>query len=81
MTTRTEDQGVSYSVVVNDDGQYSIWPTDAPVPAGWRETGVRGAKAECLARIKTAWTDMRPRSVRERLEPMREATAPPAECR
>ncbi len=52
-------------VVVNDEEQYSIWPLDRDLPPGWREIGVRGSKAECLAHIETAWTDMRPRSIRD----------------
>ncbi|KVE43167.1 MbtH family protein [Burkholderia sp. BDU5] len=59
---------VVYTVVVNDEAQYSIWPTFRAVPAGWRETGVRGAKADCLAHIETVWTDMRPASLRRHLD-------------
>ena len=53
-----------YNVVVNHEEQYSIWPADRAVPAGWREAGYRGPQAACLAHIKTVWTDMRPLSVR-----------------
>ena len=55
---------MTYNVVVNLEGQYSIWPIGREIPAGWRATGFSGPKAECLERIKTVWTDMRPRSVR-----------------
>ncbi|GAA1989507.1 MbtH family protein [Kitasatospora viridis] len=58
----------SYAVVVNDEEQYSIWPLDRDVPAGWREAGTRGTKEECLARIEEVWTDMRPLSLRRRME-------------
>ena len=54
-----------FAVVVNDEEQYSIWPSDQQPPAGWRRTGFTGAKDECLAHIDTVWTDMRPRSLRE----------------
>ena len=57
----------SYLVVVNDEEQYSIWPERRPLPAGWRSTGVTGSKADCLAHIEKVWTDMRPRSLRERM--------------
>jgi len=57
-----------YSVVVNDEEQYSIWPADRPNPLGWREVSQRGSKAECLAYIKDVWTDMRPLSLRKRME-------------
>lgn len=61
-----EDQTV-YVAVVNQEDQYSIWPAALPVPHGWRDTGVRGTKAACLQYIEETWTDMRPRSLRERL--------------
>lgn len=55
-----------YTVVVNHEEQYSIWPLDLAVPAGWREVGRTGPKTECLAYIEQVWTDMRPLSVRRR---------------
>jgi len=55
-------------VVVNEEEQYSIWPADRTIPAGWREAGKRGNKAECLAYIEEVWTDMRPASLRRALE-------------
>ncbi|MEV4490015.1 MbtH family NRPS accessory protein [Micromonospora coxensis] len=54
-------------VVVNDEEQYSIWPEDREVPAGWHPTGFRGTEQECLAHIDEVWTDMRPRSLRQAL--------------
>ncbi|AQH04029.1 antibiotic synthesis protein MbtH (plasmid) [Burkholderia sp. KK1] len=57
-----------YTVVVNDEEQYSIWPTFREVPPGWREAGQRGAKADCLAFIESAWTDMRPASLRRHMD-------------
>ncbi|WDD94226.1 MbtH family NRPS accessory protein [Burkholderia sp. FERM BP-3421] len=59
---------VVYTVVINDEAQYSIWPTFRDVPAGWREVGVRGPKADCLAHIDAVWTDMRPASLRRHLD-------------
>lgn len=61
-----DDQRV-YTVVVNDEEQYSIWLAARPVPAGWREVGHTGSKEECLAHIAVVWTDMRPRTLRARL--------------
>jgi MbtH protein len=54
----------AYSVVYNDEDQYSIWATDEPAPAGWQQDGFTGTKEECLAHIEKVWVDMRPRSVR-----------------
>ncbi|MGI4861583.1 MAG: MbtH family protein [Janthinobacterium lividum] len=66
-TTADDSQDVHYTVVLNDEEQYSIWPTYRAVPPGWRETGVRGPKAVCLEHIETVWTDMRPASLRRHM--------------
>jgi MbtH protein len=55
---------LEYRVVVNHEEQYSIWPAERDLPAGWIEAGKRGRKAECLRYIAEVWTDMRPRSLR-----------------
>ncbi|MFM0341705.1 MbtH family protein [Paraburkholderia fungorum] len=64
----TEADDLVYTVVINDEEQYSIWPTFRAVPAGWREVGVSGPKAACLAHIDTVWTDMRPASLRRHMD-------------
>ena len=56
----------TYSVVINIEDQYSIWPQGRDVPAGWKEVGHSGSKAECLKYIEENWTDMRPKSVKDR---------------
>ena len=58
----------SYVVVVNDEDQYSIWPSSKPVPAGWSAVGDTRAREECLSDIQRTWVDMRPRSLRQRME-------------
>lgn len=50
-----------YQVVVNDDGQYSLWPDDREPPRGWTRADQAGRKEDCLAFIEGAWTDMTPR--------------------
>ncbi|MEU0070691.1 MbtH family NRPS accessory protein [Streptomyces sp. NPDC006332] len=57
-----------YHVVLNDEEQYSIWPADRDIPAGWRAAGTTGSREECLTRIGEVWTDMRPLSLRRRME-------------
>jgi MbtH protein len=52
------------AVVVNDEEQYSIWPAERDLPAGWRRDGFTGTEDECLAYIDETWTDMRPASLR-----------------
>ncbi|WP_328412166.1 MbtH family NRPS accessory protein [Streptomyces violaceus] len=57
-----------YRVVLNDEEQYSIWPAGRELPAGWNAEGTQGTREECLARIDEVWTDMRPLSLRRRME-------------
>lgn len=59
-----------YKVVVNHEEQYSIWPENREIPLGWRDAGKSGPKAECLEYIKEVWTDMRPLSLRKKMEEM-----------
>ncbi len=71
MDTTSDRQAVDqshYRVLVNDEEQYSIWPGELAIPAGWREVGPRGDKESCLAYIETVWTDMRPLSLRKAME-------------
>ncbi|MFF8644012.1 MbtH family protein [Streptomyces sp. NPDC015345] len=62
------DENTRYQVLRNDEEQYSLWPTDIEVPAGWHAVGKEGTEAECSAYVDEAWTDMRPKSLRERME-------------
>lgn len=66
-----------YRVVVNHEEQYSIWPEYKEVPPGWNDVGKVGLKADCLAFIKDVWTDMRPLSLRKRMEEMARNPPPP----
>lgn len=59
-----------YIVVENHEEQYSIWPEYRDIPAGWSDTGFHGLKPDCLAHIKEIWTDMRPLSLRKKMEEM-----------
>src|SRR5215510_11318513 len=66
-----------YKVVVNHEEQYSIWPEYKENPLGWREVGKTGPKADCLAYIKEVWTDMRPLSLRKKMEEIAKNPPPP----
>lgn len=64
----SDDDGTEYQVVVNHEEQYSIWPATRELPLGWRAEGFSGRKADCLAHIEEVWTDMRPLSLRKKME-------------
>jgi MbtH protein len=63
-----EEDSTVYRVVVNHEEQYSIWPAEKELPAGWNDAHQSGLKSECLAYIKEVWSDMRPLSLRRRME-------------
>lgn len=65
-----EDDKTIYKVVVNHEEQYSIWPADRELPLGWDAAGKQGTKQECLNYIEEVWTDMRPLSLRKKMEEM-----------
>ncbi len=68
----TEEQDTTlYRVVVNHEEQYSIWPAQREIPLGWLDAGKSGLKSECLDYITSVWTDMRPLSLRKKMEAAR----------
>ena len=64
-STGDEDRA-SYSVVVNHEEQYSIWPTNRECPAGWKGVGKTGFKSTTLpttcASAAMPWAVWRTRS-------------------
>ena len=56
----------TFIVIVNHEGQYSIWPHWKTVPGGWNVIqGVLGDKKTVLDYVEMHWTDMRPLSLRK----------------
>lgn len=68
MSINEQDDKNVYKVVVNHEEQYSIWPAERTNPLGWRDAGRSGLKPECLSFIKEVWTDMRPLSLRKKMQ-------------
>jgi uncharacterized protein YbdZ (MbtH family) len=67
-----DDPQGTFSVLVNDEEQHSLWPATLPVPAGWKVVLANGTRQACLDYIQENWTDIRPKSAR------REAAVPAA---
>ncbi|GAA3079468.1 MbtH family protein [Streptomyces olivoverticillatus] len=65
MTNPFEDADATYLVLVNDEGQYSLWPSFAEVPAGWTVASPATDRQSALDTITELWTDMRPKSLVE----------------
>lgn len=68
MSTNEREGSLTYKVVVNEEEQYSIWPVERDIPNGWRGVGTSGSESVCLAFIKEVWSDMRPLSLRKKIE-------------
>jgi MbtH protein len=62
-TNPFEDENGSYYALINDEGQYSLWPAFAEVPAGWTIVQKEGTRQSCLDFIEKNWSDMRPNSL------------------
>lgn len=63
MTNPFENPDGSYFALINDEGQYSLWPAFIDVPAGWRVAHGEDGRQACLDYIEANWTDMRPASL------------------
>jgi MbtH protein len=68
MTNPFEDPEASYLVLVNDEGQHSLWPTFIDVPEGWQVIFGEKGRQECLDFIESNWRDLRPKSLIEAME-------------
>jgi uncharacterized protein YbdZ (MbtH family) len=63
MANPFDDHNGHFRVLVNSEGQYSLWPLFADVPAGWQVAHPGGDRAACLEFIQGPWTDLRPASL------------------
>ncbi|CAM5645706.1 MbtH family protein [Streptomyces atroolivaceus] len=63
MTNPFEDENGTYLVLVNDEGQHSLWPAFAEVPAGWTVAHQEDTRQACLEYVERNWTDLRPKSL------------------
>ncbi|WP_160103634.1 MbtH family protein [Rhodococcus sp. T7] len=68
MTNPFDDVDGRFFVLVNDEGQHSLWPVFADVPAGWATAFGEDSRDACLAYVEANWTDMRPKSLIEAME-------------
>ncbi|MEV4318154.1 MbtH family protein [Actinocrispum sp. NPDC049592] len=62
-TNPFENADGTYLSLVNEEGQYSLWPSQVDTPAGWVATHGPATRQACLDHIADAWQDMRPRSL------------------
>lgn len=67
MSQEQEDDRV-YIVLINTEGQYSLWLKEKDIPRGWHFAEKEGSRSECANYVDAVWTDMRPMSLRGRME-------------
>jgi MbtH protein len=68
MANPFEDEESNYRVLVNDEGQHSLWPMFIDVPGGWTVAHENDTRQACIAYIEEHWTDMRPNSLIKAME-------------
>lgn len=59
--------GDLFQVLINEEGQHSLWPAAQKPPKGWKAVGPSGSKDECLAFVEQNWQDMRPLSLQRQM--------------
>ncbi|MEU8709182.1 MbtH family protein [Streptomyces sp. NPDC048565] len=69
MTNPFEDENGTYLVLVNDEGQHSLWPAFAEVPGGWTVAHQEDTRPACLDHVEQNWTDLRPKSLIRSMAP------------
>jgi MbtH protein len=62
-TNPFDDETGSFRVLVNDEGQYSLWPEFLAIPSGWQSVYGPESRKLCLDYVNESWTDMRPKSL------------------
>jgi MbtH protein len=74
-----DEDTTEYTVLVNGEEQYSLWPERKAIPEGWRAAGKRGSRDECSRYVDGVWQDMRPLSLRRAMEAEQQAGAAAAQ--
>ncbi|MBW7460090.1 MbtH family protein [Paenibacillus sepulcri] len=63
MSNPFENMDGAYLVLINGEGQYSLWPAFVETPKGWSAVYGQESRQSCLDYINSKWTDMRPASL------------------
>lgn len=63
MSNVFDDENGEFLVLVNDEGQHSLWPSFHDVPGGWNVVFGPEKRPGCLDYVEQNWVDMRPLSL------------------
>lgn len=68
MTNPFENDNYTYKVLINEEGQYSLWPAFLYVPIGWNVVYEEASRQSCLEYVEYNWKDLNPKGnqVREK---------------
>ncbi|MBO2535331.1 MbtH family protein [Rummeliibacillus suwonensis] len=62
-----DHEDAQFIVLKNEEDQYSIWPEFMTIPDGWKPVFGSSLKKDCQQYIEETWTDLRPKSLKEKL--------------
>ncbi|HJE61383.1 MAG TPA: MbtH family protein [Nocardiopsis listeri] len=68
MSNPFENDDAQYLVLINAEGQHSLWPSFAEIPQGWDIALEATSRANALEYVEENWTDMRPAGLVAALE-------------
>jgi MbtH protein len=68
MTNPFDNDSEQYFVLINHEGQHSLWPLFVEIPEGWTTGFGPDGRGNCLAFVNRNWTDMRPFSLIEQMK-------------
>lgn len=63
MSNPFEDADHLFQVILNEEGQHSLWPAYLRVPDGWDVVHPADSRSRCVDYVEANWTDMRPHSL------------------
>jgi MbtH protein len=75
MNSPFDSSDIAFCVLVNAEGQQSLWPEFAGLPAGWEVVHGPADRAACLEYVRTHWSDLRPLSLIAETETKTPATS------
>ncbi|MFJ7747571.1 MbtH family protein [Peribacillus sp. NPDC097295] len=64
MTNPFENENGTYKVLINEEGQHSLWPAFLDIPEGWSSIYGEESRKNCLEFINANWTDLQPKSLK-----------------
>lgn len=64
MTNPFENENGTYKVLINEEGQHSLWPAFLNIPEGWSSIYGEESRKNCVDYINANWTDLQPNSLK-----------------